>query len=646
MSISNSSEASKSALRAKAARKAARDKQVKMATGIAHDKRYAGGNMTGAVSAIEKIRRQLSKGHQRATALMAANEEEEEQVDETFGGYAAKHTGEPPKGTIAYDRKYGPYTAQGDLRKRPNPNKPPKAENEETDDAGWYAHKEIHGSKGISKEDWKKGYRMNSKGARVMTKEEVDKLSEESNPVYSHQIAKEIAKSHPNLTTTRGINGEHFVHHKDDPDGEGSTLSVRRRGHEFHLTHESGGAAGYHHETHKTAKSAIASGIEIVNGTSPKVNEEQVDEVLGKGATAADYIHDFVNSKNPKFDGKSKKERIRMALGAAYAARNDDADDTDEAYFDGKLRSGPEWGTAKKSQAKVNAIIRGREEDKEMRAYNKAQRLKRNLLKKEEVESVDEESPTSWRYRGSVGSKEYSVAIPGYKDLGNLHSYYHHGDLHRLISKQNPHLEHHEVTAIVNSDGDKKSKQTVEHKGKTYTHHVVNQGRRLVRFHYPEPDLNDDVNYTDSSIDEASKKKALGFKQKGNIFRMKNKTIRKFATSGSRDLHTLLGISQRKRRMGQKINADLEEKEMDVVEPAGPPSVEHQLRKSVSLRGMHPVAFENGETHKVPSHVAQHATSMIQDTPIQHGQREAFIKKLNASPESFYKHIGLKKPQA
>ena len=459
-----------------------------MATGIPHDKRYAGGNMTGAVSAIKKIRGQLSKGHQRATALMAANEE--------------------------------------------------------TDDAGWYAHKEIHGSKSISKEDWKKGYRMNSKGARVMTK------------------------------------------------------------------------------------------------------EEQVDEVLGKGATAADYIHDFVNSKNPKFDGKSKKERIRMALGAAYAARNDDADDTDEAYFDGKLRSGPEWGTAKKSQAKVNAIIRGREEDKEMRAYNKAQRLKRNLLKKEEVESVDEESPTSWRYRGSVGSKEYSVAIPGYKDLGNLHSYYHHKDLHSLISKQNPHLEHHEVTAIVNSDGDKNSKQTVEHKGKTYTHHVVNQGRRLVRFHYPEPDLKDDVNYTDSSIDEASKKKALGFKQKGNIFRMKNKTIRKFATSGSRDLHTLLGISQRKRRMGQKINAELEEKEMDVVEPAGPPSVEHQLRKSVSLRGMHPVAFENGETHKVPSHVAQHATSMIQDTPIQHGQREAFIKKLNASPESFYKHIGLEKPQA
>ena len=457
------------------------------------------------------------------------------------------------------------------------------------DDEGYYTHKQIHGKNAVSKDDWKKGIRK---------------------PKASDKQVK-MATGIPHDKRYAGGNMT------------GAVSAIKK-------------IRGQLSKGHQRATAMMATNEE----------EEQVDEVLGKGATAADYIHDFVNSKNPKFDGKSKKERIRMALGAAYAARNDDADDTDEAYFDGKLRSGPEWGTAKKSQAKVNAIIRGREEDKEMRAYNKAQRLKRNLLKKEEVESVDEESPTSWRYRGSVGSKEYSVAIPGYKDLGNLHSYYHHGDLHRLIRKQNPHLEHHEVTAIVNSDGDKNSKQTVEHKGKTYTHHVVNQGRRLVRFHYPEPDLKDDVNYTDSSIDEASKKKALGFRQKGNIFRMGNKTVRAFASKKSRSLHTLLGISQRKRRMGQKINAELEEKEMDVVEPAGPPSVEHQLRKSVSLRGMHPVAFENGETHKVPSHVAQHATSMIQDTPIQHGQREAFIKKLNASPESFYKHIGLKKPQA
>lgn len=42
---------------------------------------------------------------------------------------------------------------------------------EETEnDDGWYAHREMHGSKGVSKEDWKKGYRLNSKGEKVMTK--------------------------------------------------------------------------------------------------------------------------------------------------------------------------------------------------------------------------------------------------------------------------------------------------------------------------------------------------------------------------------------------------------------------------------------------------------------------------------------------
>lgn len=52
----------------------ASDKEVKMATGIPHDKRYVGGNMTGAISAIEKIRKNLSK-HPRVTAsLKAANE--------------------------------------------------------------------------------------------------------------------------------------------------------------------------------------------------------------------------------------------------------------------------------------------------------------------------------------------------------------------------------------------------------------------------------------------------------------------------------------------------------------------------------------------------------------------------------------------
>jgi hypothetical protein len=52
--------------------------------------------------------------------------------------------------------------------------------------------------------------------------------------------------------------------------------------------------------------------------TLDQLTEEQLDEVLTKKTPASEYISDFVKSDNPKFEGKSKKERIRMALGAYY----------------------------------------------------------------------------------------------------------------------------------------------------------------------------------------------------------------------------------------------------------------------------------------------------------------------------------------
>jgi hypothetical protein len=51
--------------------------------------------------------------------------------------------------------------------------------------------------------------------------------------------------------------------------------------------------------------------------------DEMLNEVLGKDASAGDYIHDFIHSKNPKFAGKSKAERKKMALGAYYGKQNE-----------------------------------------------------------------------------------------------------------------------------------------------------------------------------------------------------------------------------------------------------------------------------------------------------------------------------------
>ena len=53
-------------------------KEIKMAIGVASDKRYAGGNMTGAVKAIDKIKRGLSGHPQVAAVLKRQNEDVKE----------------------------------------------------------------------------------------------------------------------------------------------------------------------------------------------------------------------------------------------------------------------------------------------------------------------------------------------------------------------------------------------------------------------------------------------------------------------------------------------------------------------------------------------------------------------------------------
>lgn len=59
--------------------------------------------------------------------------------------------------------------------------------------------------------------------------------------------------------------------------------------------------------------------------------DEMINEVLGKDATAGDYIHDFVHSDNPKFAGKSKAKRKEMALAAYYAKKRNEGVEVEES---------------------------------------------------------------------------------------------------------------------------------------------------------------------------------------------------------------------------------------------------------------------------------------------------------------------------
>jgi hypothetical protein len=55
------------------------------------------------------------------------------------------------------------------------------------------------------------------------------------------------------------------------------------------------------------------------------ISDEEIHEALKKSQPASEWIADFINSNNPKFKGKSKGERINMALGAYYAAQRNES---------------------------------------------------------------------------------------------------------------------------------------------------------------------------------------------------------------------------------------------------------------------------------------------------------------------------------
>ncbi len=53
------------------------------------------------------------------------------------------------------------------------------------------------------------------------------------------------------------------------------------------------------------------------------VHEKPVNEALDPKADASTWIDDFIKSDAPQFEGKTKDERIKMALAAYYSARKE-----------------------------------------------------------------------------------------------------------------------------------------------------------------------------------------------------------------------------------------------------------------------------------------------------------------------------------
>jgi len=83
-----------------------------------------------------------------------------------------------------------------------------------------------------------------------------------------------------------------------------------------------------------------------------------LSEVLSKSTTAGETISDFVHSKNPKFAGKSTKERQRMALGAYYGMHPEKSKLKEEADYEFDMARN-ELATAGRAIARLMQHLKG-----------------------------------------------------------------------------------------------------------------------------------------------------------------------------------------------------------------------------------------------------------------------------------------------
>lgn len=71
----------------------------------------------------------------------------------------------------------------------------------------------------------------------------------------------------------------------------------------------------------------------------------ELQEILDKDASAKDFIDDFLQSKDPKFNGKSASKRREMAIAAYYVKQRESVEDTEEESLTEALRSRKSYQT-------------------------------------------------------------------------------------------------------------------------------------------------------------------------------------------------------------------------------------------------------------------------------------------------------------
>ena len=133
------------------------------------------------------------------------------------------------------------------------------------------------------------------------------------------------------------------------------------------------------------------------------ITDEELNEVLSKNDSASKWIHDFVHSDNPKFKGKSTKERQKMALGAYYAAQKEEVEMDEALGTMANIKAATEFG--KNSAQRIASMVRS---EKQRKAAEKKE------VKKEVKEDVD------YDYEGEMAKTELRAMCDKADKLANM----------------------------------------------------------------------------------------------------------------------------------------------------------------------------------------------------------------------------------
>lgn len=181
----------------------------------------------------------------------------------------------------------------------------------------------------------------------------------------------------------------------------------------------------------------IANKLRSIQAEEVEVDEatmEELHEVLSKDAEAGDWIHDFVHSDNPKFAGKSKKERIKMALGAYYGKQKNESYHDNRTGFGRREREDDEYHVPDPTPVAPTIprkYIKGTPENKAAKAASKP--INGHPTVKEEVELAE----------ATVKTQQYSWGKMKTVHHGADFSIPLHPEHHEAIAKLKDEQEHH-----------------------------------------------------------------------------------------------------------------------------------------------------------------------------------------------------------